>query len=152
MIEVIDSIPWVRCASGNVFNFFSNFSQLFSTFFQPVFNFFQNKFNFFQKNFYFFSPFFQFFFTFSLTFFQYFFNIFSNFFQLFFSTFLNLFSTCQLAFFCISFNVGHQMAPLALPHCLGLPYGHHQLVLSCYPHQPESHQLSLQIVLYGWSE
>ena len=49
-----------------------------------------------------------------------------------------------MASLCISFNVGHQMAPLALPHCLGLPYGHHQLVLSCYPHQPESHQLSLQ--------
>ena len=39
------------------------------------------------------------------------------------------------------------MAPLALPHCLGRPYWHHQLVLSCYPHQPESHQLSLKIVL-----
>ena len=39
------------------------------------------------------------------------------------------------------------MAQPALPHCLGLPYGHHQLVLSCYPHQPESHQLSLHIVL-----
>ena len=35
------------------------------------------------------------------------------------------------------------MAPPALPNCLGLPYWHHQLVLSCYPHQPESHQLSL---------
>ena len=45
---------------------------------------------------------------------------------------------------CFSSNFGHQMAPLALPHCLGLPYWHHQLVLSCYPHQPESHQLSLQ--------
>ena len=39
------------------------------------------------------------------------------------------------------------MAPLALPHCLGLPYWHHQLVLICYPHQPESHQLSLQNTL-----
>ena len=38
------------------------------------------------------------------------------------------------------------MAQLELPHCLGLPYCHHQLVLSCYPHQPESHQLSLNIV------
>ena len=36
------------------------------------------------------------------------------------------------------------MAPLALPHCLALPYWHRQLVLSYYPHQPESHQLSLQ--------
>jgi len=55
---------------------------------------------------------------------------------------LNLFSTCQVTLFCISFNVGHHMVPLALPHCIGLPDGHHQLVLSCYPHQPESHQLS----------
>ena len=28
----------------------------------------------------------------------------------------------------------------ALPHCLELPYWHYQLVLSWYPHQPESHQ------------
>ena len=28
-------------------------------------------------------------------------------------------------------------------HCLELPYWHYQLVLSWYPHQPESHQLSL---------
>ena len=34
-----------------------------------------------------------------------------------------------------------------LPHCLELPYWHHQLVLSWYPHQPESHQLSLHKVL-----
>ena len=39
------------------------------------------------------------------------------------------------------------MALLALPHCVGLPYWHHQLVSSCYHHQPESHQSSLQIVL-----
>ena len=39
------------------------------------------------------------------------------------------------------------MAPLALPHCLGMPYWHHQLVLSWYLHQPESHQLSLKKVL-----
>merc|ERR1719458_2201228 len=38
------------------------------------------------------------------------------------------------------------MAPLALPHCLGLPYWHYQLVLSWYLHQPESHQLSLHKV------
>ena len=36
--------------------------------------------------------------------------------------------------------------PLALPHSLGLPYLHHQLVLSCYHHQPESHQVSQQKV------
>ena len=28
-------------------------------------------------------------------------------------------------------------------HCLELPYWHYQLVLSWYPRQPESHQLSL---------
>ena len=39
------------------------------------------------------------------------------------------------------------MAPLALPYCQGMPYWHHQLVLSCCPHQPESHQLSLQNLL-----
>ena len=41
------------------------------------------------------------------------------------------------------------MAPLALvalPHCLGLPYWHYQLVLSLYLHQLESHQLSLHKV------
>ena len=32
---------------------------------------------------------------------------------------------------------------LALLHCLQLPFWHYQLVLSWYPHQPESHQLSL---------
>ena len=32
------------------------------------------------------------------------------------------------------------MSLLALPHCLWLSYWHHQLVLSCYLHQPESHQ------------
>ena len=32
---------------------------------------------------------------------------------------------------------------MLLIHCLGLPYWHYQLVLSWYPHQPESHQLSL---------
>ena len=34
------------------------------------------------------------------------------------------------------------MALLALPHCLWLPYWHHQLVLSWYLHPPESHRLS----------
>ena len=29
-----------------------------------------------------------------------------------------------------------------------MPYWHYQLVLTWYPHQPESHQLSLQNVLY----
>ena len=42
------------------------------------------------------------------------------------------------------------MAPLALPHCFGLPYWHYQLVLSWYLHQPESHQLSLQKVAHCW--
>ena len=59
---------------------------------------------------------------------------------------------------CISFKFCHQMALLwleiwppgwldeshALPHCLGLPYWHYQLVLAWYLHQAESHQLSLQ--------
>ena len=44
---------------------------------------------------------------------------------------------------CIASKVGHQIALLVLIHCLGLPYWHYQLVLSWYPHQPESHQLSL---------
>ena len=75
---------------------------------------------------------------------------------------------------CISCKFGHQMAQLAsvqnlviswrylhcfqscppdcgtaLLHCLGLPYWHYQLVLSWYPRQPESHQLSLQKVSHG---
>ena len=37
----------------------------------------------------------------------------------------------------------HKSTSLALPHCLELPYWHHQLVLTWYLHQPESHQLSL---------
>ena len=45
---------------------------------------------------------------------------------------------------CISYKFGHQVAPLA--HCLWLPYWHNQLVLSCFLHQPESHQLSLKKV------
>ena len=63
---------------------------------------------------------------------------------------------------CISFKFCHQMALLwleiwppgwldeshALPHCLGLPNRHYQLVLAWYLHQPESHQLSLQQPLW----
>ena len=45
---------------------------------------------------------------------------------------------------CISHKFDHQMASLALPFCLGLPYWYYQLVLSWYLHQPESHQLSLK--------
>ena len=37
---------------------------------------------------------------------------------------------------------------VTLPFCLGLPYWHHQLVLSCNSHQPESHQLSQHLVCY----
>ena len=33
-----------------------------------------------------------------------------------------------------------------MPHCLGLPYWHYQLVLTWYLHQPESHQLSFNKV------
>ena len=38
---------------------------------------------------------------------------------------------------------GHQAVPLAMPHCLGMPYWHFQLVLSWYLHYSESHQSSL---------
>ena len=60
---------------------------------------------------------------------------------------------------CIGSKFGHQLASFALLpkltvspallHCLGLPYWHYQLVLSWYPHQPESHQLSLHKVSYS---
>ena len=46
-------------------------------------------------------------------------------------------NTCR----CTKF--GHQVVSLALPHCLGMPHWHYQLVLSLYLHHPESHQLSL---------
>ena len=48
------------------------------------------------------------------------------------------------------FQIGHQVASHTLPHCLGLPYWHYQLVLSLYLHQFESHQLSLQKWLTQW--
>ena len=32
-------------------------------------------------------------------------------------------------------KLGHQVAPLASPHCLGLPYWYYQLLLSLYLHQ-----------------
>ena len=44
---------------------------------------------------------------------------------------------------CISCKFSHQLESLALPHCVGMPYWHYQLVLSLYLHQLESHQLSL---------
>ena len=69
MIQVIDSIPWVRCASGNVF-----------------FN--SHKFQYWPP--------------------------------------------------------GGATCIATLP---GIAHWHHLLVLSCYPHQPESHQLSLQNLL-----
>ena len=47
---------------------------------------------------------------------------------------------------CIDSKVGHQVMSHALPHCLGLPYWHYQLVLSLYLHQLESHQLSFKKV------
>ena len=53
---------------------------------------------------------------------------------------------------CISNKFGHQVVPLVLPHCFWLPFWHHQLVLSWYLHQPESHQLSLQKVLESLSQ
>ena len=68
MIQVIDSIPWVRCASGNVFQLFSTFFQLF--FLQIVYNFFSA----------FSSPFFFNFSQLFLNFFNFFFTSFSTFF------------------------------------------------------------------------
>ena len=51
---------------------------------------------------------------------------------------------------CISCKIVHQIAPLA-PGCVTctatLPYWHYQLVLSWYPHQPASHQLSFKNAL-----
>ena len=44
---------------------------------------------------------------------------------------------------CINSKVGHKVTSHALPHCLGLPYWHYQLVLSLYLLQPGLHQLSL---------
>ena len=49
---------------------------------------------------------------------------------------------------CRCYNFSHQVAS----HCLGMPYWQYQLVLSWYPHQPESHQLSLNKVLDSVSE
>ena len=106
MIKVIDSIPWVRCASGNVF------SQLYFNFF------FQLCLNFFSTFLHLFSTFFlQFFSTFSqliLNFFQ-FFSIFVLLFPP-YKNFLNLF-LIFLNFFnlsggipCISSYFGHQVA------------------------------------------
>ena len=50
---------------------------------------------------------------------------------------------------CISCKFSHQLESLALPHCVGMPYWHYQLVLGWYLHQPESHQLSLQKFVNG---
>ena len=47
---------------------------------------------------------------------------------------------------CIDSKVGHQVTSHALPHCLGLPYWHYQLVLSLYLHQLESHLLRVKKV------
>ena len=38
----------------------------------------------------------------------------------------------------------HQVAPLAFPNCLGLPYWYDQLELGWHLQQPETHQLSQQ--------
>ena len=46
---------------------------------------------------------------------------------------------------CINCKFGHQVASLALPHCLGFSYWHHQFVLVSY--QPESNKLSQRKVL-----
>ena len=44
----------------------------------------------------------------------------------------------------IGCKCGHQVAPLALPNCLGMLYWQHQPVLSCNLHQPESHKFNLK--------
>ena len=41
---------------------------------------------------------------------------------------------------------------LSLIHCLEMPYGHYQLLLSWYVFQPESHQLSLQNLSHSVSD
>ena len=53
---------------------------------------------------------------------------------------------------CISCKFSHQVAPLALPHCLGLPYWHYQQVLSWYLYLLESHQLSLNKVFQSQNQ
>ena len=69
---------------------------------------------------------------------------------------------------CTDCKFGHQEAPLAPvasvaqlaldtrlhhSHChIALPFWHYQLVLSWYLHKPESHQLSLQNILDGWTD
>ena len=45
-----------------------------------------------------------------------------------------------------SSKVVHQDESLALPHCLGLPYWLCQLVSGWFLYQPESHQLSFNMV------
>ena len=52
----------------------------------------------------------------------------------------------------LGFKVGHQVVSLALPHCLGMPFWHYQLVLSLYLHQQESHHLSFKKVPHSVSE
>ena len=56
--------------------------------------------------------------------------------------------SCQVASLAIVPLLVTRWGALALPYCLGMLYWHHKLVLSCYPHQPESRQLSLQMVCY----
>ena len=129
LIQVIDSIPWVRCASGNVLVFVGSFwalsSSLFSTFFNFTifFNFFLTFLNFFSTFFQFFSFNFlckkiQFFSTF-LNFFSTFLNFFSTFSQLVLNFFSTLMSTFSFSIFiCISSNFGHQVASLVLVPCM----------------------------------
>ena len=130
MIQVIDSIPWVRCASGNVFifclklvfNFF--FSTFFPIFFQLVFNLptFFNSFATFSQplvqTFYqLFCKFFADTFLNKITkIFNFSSSTFLNFFSTFFQFFLNFFSTFSSIsiFTCISSNFGHQRALHAL--------------------------------------
>ena len=52
---------------------------------------------------------------------------------------------------CISYNFGHQIVPLALQHCFGLPYWHYQPLFRCFDSPPP---LSLFVSknLENWEE
>ena len=112
MFEVIDSIPWVRCASGF---FYQLFFQLFSTFFNVFFIFF-----------YLFLTFLQLFFpTFFRLVFPTFFSTFSQLWcQLFLNFCLQLFSSTCFFFTCTSSNCGSQVASLVLVSILATRWRH----------------------------
>ena len=51
---------------------------------------------------------------------------------------------------CISYNFGHQIVPLALQRCFGLPYWHYQPLFRCVDSPPPS--LSVSKNLENWEE